>query len=610
MATGDVAPVRRRGAADQPVGPPTPEQPSLNDAASLNTYFARNRREVRAGEQQAVVGLRGPGSEQLETDLQSRAQLLEYVDWAQRMKQFLGVLNVHGALEDPSLANLPIRALDKALTILDAPSQLLSSVVTWPVFEALGIPTENAKELSQLRYPPIDPQAAARLLQQWGFPKGTDINEVQNTLQRQQSRDLTSWNRRYGPPELRDVGEDPETGEGIKELSGPAARVSALKGQIQQLEMLARDKPEIARAVGAAGLLVAAQQILGDIAQRATETLALSGNEPDAIPYPIEEAIALLEQQVGAAQMEVQASYKAMTPEAKRAELVKMADNLMKREKTMDIQRTQFDMEDWVRTQARALQMDLDDPIDLQTANAALSDAGYSPLGTAGGSGPNTSIAARRAAGTIASRLRAGSLTEAQADDLFGYIRTMSDRITRMDGMGDLINDPNLDPNRIIDGMAGLLPNEARVVAEGYLDQLDSMYTTRRDARLKDAETVRNARKREQDLRISARAELRRRDEDRATRALDLDKALMDARMGVFRDVTRDPTLLTPTGVGARIGGADIYDQMLASVGSVPAEFAEVGGPMVLPSVTPAFARAMSADEALNVPVTVEDILA
>ena len=80
--------------------------------------------------------------------------------------------------------------------------------------------------------------------------------------------------------------------------------------------------------------------------------------------------------------------------------------------------------------------------------------------------------------------------------------------------------------------------------------------------------------------------------------------------MGVFRDVTRDPSLLTPTGVGARIGGADIYDQMLASVGSVPAEFAEVGGQMVLPSVTPAFARAMSADEALNVPVTVEDILA
>ena len=48
----------------------------------------------------------------------------------------------------------------------------------------------------------------------------------------------------------------------------------------------------------------------------------------------------------------------------------------------------------------------------------------------------------------------------------------------------------------------------------------------------------------------------------------------------------------------------------LALVYSMRNEFAEGGGLRVRPSVTPAFARAMSADEALNVPGTVEDILA
>ena len=396
--------------------------------------------------------------------------------------------------------------------------------------------------------------------------------------------------------QLADVAVDPT--EDPASVEAPTGRqvVAEPRGREATLIDLQRRVAALPESAETVNLRRYVQTLAGEMDRdAATSVVPIPGM---AEPPTLEDALDFIEARVII-------SEKAAAPqEAEANVLTGIINSIVDNDRAAKRVRSQQQMEQAMRGQAAALGIDGNTEDGRTQINAALGFAGYAPLGSVLDS--NAPLYLRGATGEIANQLRNGSLTDAQADELFGYIRTVSERWMSMDGMSDLIGDSTLDPNLIIQGMAGLLPSEARAVASDYVAQLESIYDTRRTQR----EDVRKQEDAAQSLRIKARTEIRRRDEDAAQRALDLDQALMDARMGVFRDVTRDPSLLTPTGVGARIGGADIYGQILASLGSVPAEFGEDGGQMVLPSVTPAFARAMSADEALNVPVTVEDILA
>ena len=180
-------------------------------------------------------------------------------------------------------------------------------------------------------------------------------------------------------------------------------------------------------------------------------------------------------------------------------------------------------------------------------------------------------------AGALTGQVGSGQLTASQASDLFSGLVAGLEQLATTEGV-DTLGMPwqDFDPKKL----AGMSYDQGMAYINQLKDLLGAAIEQRKQQRIEDRQKELDrlaVEQRGQELRISARSEIQRRDEARASALAQLPIDRQTAERGFLGTLSGLQNLLPPIGAGAKIGGANIYTDLAQRIGAPNPGFAGVG---------------------------------